>query len=69
MGSVLGHDTEAHSQEAAACYSDKLKLLIHNLDLSYRLQWVGERKRDRYIFGSMRSMRILLRGAVEYITG
>ncbi|XP_012470531.1 uncharacterized protein LOC105788275 isoform X1 [Gossypium raimondii] len=44
MGSVLGHDTEAHSQEAAACYSDKLKLLIHNLDLSYRLQWVGERK-------------------------
>lgn len=24
--------------------ADSLKLLIHNLDLSYRLEWVGERK-------------------------
>lgn len=28
----------------ASTETDRLKLLIHNLDLSYRLQWVGERK-------------------------
>ncbi|KAL4333613.1 hypothetical protein GQ457_07G008100 [Hibiscus cannabinus] len=45
MGSVLGHSTDTNSPESAAkSYSDGLKLLIHNLDLSYRLQWVGKRK-------------------------
>ncbi|XP_022737520.1 uncharacterized protein LOC111290469 [Durio zibethinus] len=46
MGSILGHDGEADSQETARtlCYADRLKLLIHNLDLSYRLEWIGERK-------------------------
>ncbi|KAK8486860.1 hypothetical protein V6N13_026534 [Hibiscus sabdariffa] len=45
MGSVLGHSTDTNSPEnAAKSYSDGLKLLIHNLDLSYRLQWVGKRK-------------------------
>ncbi|KAK6137386.1 hypothetical protein DH2020_028858 [Rehmannia glutinosa] len=28
----------------ASTEMDRLKLLIHNLDLSYRLEWVGERK-------------------------
>ncbi|KAE8675729.1 hypothetical protein F3Y22_tig00111648pilonHSYRG00401 [Hibiscus syriacus] len=45
MGSVLGYSTEANSPESAAkSYSDGLKLLIHSLDLSYLLQWVGKRK-------------------------
>ncbi|XVF13059.1 hypothetical protein REPUB_Repub08aG0175100 [Reevesia pubescens] len=46
MGSVLGHDREASSPDSARslCYADRLKLLIHNLDLSYRLEWISERK-------------------------
>ncbi|OMP06069.1 hypothetical protein COLO4_08358 [Corchorus olitorius] len=46
MGSVLGHDKEANSQETpkSLSYADRLKHLIHNLDLSYRLEWIGERK-------------------------
>ncbi|CAK7335612.1 unnamed protein product [Dovyalis caffra] len=46
MASILGHDSQANVQEKArdSTYADSLKLLIHNLDLSYRLQWVGERK-------------------------
>lgn len=46
MGSVLGHDSEANSPESAKSlsYADRLEHLIHNLDLSYRLQWIGERK-------------------------
>ncbi|XP_017234701.1 uncharacterized protein LOC108208690 isoform X2 [Daucus carota subsp. sativus] len=46
MASVLGNGRHAGSQEnaRASTETDRLKLLIHNLDLSYRLQWVGERK-------------------------
>lgn len=46
MASVLGNGRQASSQENARASNetDRLKLLIHNLDLSYRLQWVGERK-------------------------
>ncbi|XVE81715.1 hypothetical protein DITRI_Ditri15bG0087900 [Diplodiscus trichospermus] len=45
MGSVLGHDREANSPESAKSlnYADRLKLLIHNLDLSYGLEWIGKR--------------------------
>ncbi|KAJ3686222.1 hypothetical protein LUZ61_015386 [Rhynchospora tenuis] len=45
MNSILGHDKRAN-QEAKACElseADHMRLLIHNLDLSYRLQWVGVR--------------------------
>ncbi|KAJ4835494.1 hypothetical protein Tsubulata_015486 [Turnera subulata] len=46
MASVLGDDRQANVQENARSLShmDNLKLLIHNLDLSYRLEWVGNRK-------------------------
>ncbi|XVF52982.1 hypothetical protein PTKIN_Ptkin05aG0061600 [Pterospermum kingtungense] len=46
MGSVLGHDREANTQETPRSmnYADRSKHLIHNLDLSYRLEWIGERK-------------------------
>ncbi|KAK6263168.1 hypothetical protein QUC31_008984 [Theobroma cacao] len=44
MGSILGHDREANAQETVRSYTDKLKLLSHNLDLSYRLEWIGQRK-------------------------
>lgn len=46
MASVLGNGRQISSQENARALNetDRLKLLIHNLDLSYRLQWVGERK-------------------------
>lgn len=29
---------------SSVSHADSLKQLIHNLDLSYRLEWVGERK-------------------------
>ncbi|CAH9124813.1 unnamed protein product [Cuscuta epithymum] len=38
-----GHNTSKESFEASN-EMDKLKLLIHNIDLSYRLEWAGERK-------------------------
>ncbi|CAK9141951.1 unnamed protein product [Ilex paraguariensis] len=46
MASVMGDDKQSSSQENTGGLSDtdRLKLLIHNLDLSYRLEWVGERK-------------------------
>ncbi|KAJ8764831.1 hypothetical protein K2173_010296 [Erythroxylum novogranatense] len=46
MASILGQDRQASLQESAKGlnYTDSLKLLIHNLDLSYRLEWIGERK-------------------------
>ncbi|KAJ6962346.1 hypothetical protein NC652_001107 [Populus alba x Populus x berolinensis] len=46
MASILGHDNRANLQDKAwdSTYADNLKFLMHNLDLSYQLQWVGERK-------------------------
>lgn len=46
MANILGHDSQVNMQEKArdSTYADSLKMLIHNLDLSYRLQWVSERK-------------------------
>ncbi|KAI8546278.1 hypothetical protein RHMOL_Rhmol07G0104800 [Rhododendron molle] len=46
MASIMGDDRHANAKENAASSSDvdRLKLLLHNLDLSYRLEWVGERK-------------------------
>ncbi|XP_043717014.1 uncharacterized protein LOC122665016 isoform X2 [Telopea speciosissima] len=46
MASIMGHDKQVNSLEKARGSNamDSLKLLIHNLDLSYRLEWVGERK-------------------------
>ncbi|KAL2547655.1 Transducin/WD40 repeat-like superfamily protein [Forsythia ovata] len=46
MASALGNDRHANSPGNGQDSSemDRLVLLIHNLDLSYRLEWVGERK-------------------------
>ncbi|KZV15370.1 hypothetical protein F511_20355 [Dorcoceras hygrometricum] len=46
LSSVLCDDGEANSPGSNKSSSevDRLKLLIHNLDLSYRLEWVGEKK-------------------------
>lgn len=46
MASIMGHDRQSNFQDnTRSCNeADSLKLLIHNLDLSYRLEWVGERK-------------------------
>lgn len=46
MASILGHDRQANSQENTKGSGDMdcLKVLIHNIDLSYRLEWVGERR-------------------------
>ncbi|KAI9175137.1 hypothetical protein LWI28_027904 [Acer negundo] len=46
MANIMGHDGHGNLQENASSlsYADSLKLVIHNLDLSYRLEWVGERK-------------------------
>ncbi|XWS50012.1 hypothetical protein CRYUN_Cryun12cG0051800 [Craigia yunnanensis] len=46
MGSILGHDREANSQETprSLSYADRLELLSHNLDLSCWLKWIGEHK-------------------------
>ncbi|XP_062074431.1 uncharacterized protein LOC133778502 [Humulus lupulus] len=46
MASVMGHDRQVDFQDdpKVSSHPDNLKLLIHNVDLSYRLQWVGERK-------------------------
>lgn len=46
MASILGHDRQVNSQENTKGSGDMdcLKVLIHNIDLSYRLEWVGERR-------------------------
>ncbi|XP_073051979.1 uncharacterized protein [Primulina eburnea] len=46
LSSVLHDDGETNSPGSNKSSSevDRLKLLVHNLDLSYRLEWVGERK-------------------------
>ncbi|KAF7828220.1 WD repeat-containing protein 7 [Senna tora] len=46
MASILGSDGQPSLQENAkdSGHGDSLKQLLHNLDLTYRLEWVGERK-------------------------
>ncbi|GFP88939.1 WD repeat-containing protein 7 [Phtheirospermum japonicum] len=46
MANVLHDDGQANSpgNNKASTEMERLKLLIHNLDLSYRLEWVGDRK-------------------------
>lgn len=46
MGSIMGHDKQVNFQDnlKVSSHPDSLKLLIHNIDLSYRLEWVGDRK-------------------------
>ncbi|KAM7258244.1 hypothetical protein ACFE04_013985 [Oxalis oulophora] len=47
MASITNHDKSAISKENAnktTSHADSLKLVIQNLDLSYRLEWVGDRK-------------------------
>ncbi|GLU05862.1 hypothetical protein SLE2022_229390 [Rubroshorea leprosula] len=46
MASITRHDKEANLQESPRnlSYADNLKLLIQNLDLSYRLEWISKRK-------------------------
>lgn len=46
MASVLSNERQTNLQENTRVLSemDRVKHLIHNLDLSYRLQWVGRRK-------------------------
>uniref|UniRef100_A0A0D9WQN8 Uncharacterized protein n=1 Tax=Leersia perrieri TaxID=77586 RepID=A0A0D9WQN8_9ORYZ len=43
ISSILGHDKHPNSETKVRELdeADNLKLLLHNLDLSYRLQWVG----------------------------
>ncbi|TMW88317.1 hypothetical protein EJD97_018710 [Solanum chilense] len=44
--SVFSKEGDANSQENtnASNESDRLKQLLHNIDLSYRLEWVGQKK-------------------------
>ncbi|XP_030453867.2 uncharacterized protein LOC115675382 isoform X1 [Syzygium oleosum] len=45
MASILGPGGQSSPQEKLDCAGeDSLNILIHNLDLSYRLEWAGERK-------------------------
>ncbi|WCJ26372.1 Transducin/WD40 repeat-like superfamily protein [Euphorbia peplus] len=46
MASIMDHDRPTDLQENARFSScpDNLKMLLQNLDLSYRLEWIGERK-------------------------
>ncbi|XP_039142802.1 uncharacterized protein LOC120280128 [Dioscorea cayenensis subsp. rotundata] len=46
MASIAGHDKRVNSQEKTREMddADTLRLLLHNLDLSYRLQWIDGRK-------------------------
>ncbi|XAR55096.1 hypothetical protein NMG60_11030485 [Bertholletia excelsa] len=44
MATVMGHDKRSKEHAGGFDDVDRLKLLIHNLDLSYRLEWVGEKK-------------------------
>ncbi|KAK1322377.1 hypothetical protein QJS10_CPA03g00289 [Acorus calamus] len=46
MASIIGDGSQMKSKEKSGGLSDvdHLKLLLHNLDLSYRLEWDGERK-------------------------
>ncbi|KAM0933193.1 putative transcription factor WD40-like family [Dioscorea sansibarensis] len=46
MASIAGHDERVSSQEKTRDMDDieRLKLLLHSLDLSYRLQWIDGRK-------------------------
>ncbi|PON39898.1 Regulatory associated protein of TOR [Parasponia andersonii] len=46
MASIMGHNRQVDFQEnpKVSNHPDNLKLLIHNVDLSYRLEWFGERK-------------------------
>jgi hypothetical protein len=43
ISSILGHDKHQNSETKTRELdeADNLKLLLHNLDLSYRLQWVS----------------------------
>uniref|UniRef100_A0A6V7QW68 Uncharacterized protein n=1 Tax=Ananas comosus var. bracteatus TaxID=296719 RepID=A0A6V7QW68_ANACO len=45
MASIIGNGKQANSRDKLRELNDadNLKLLIHNLDLSYRLQWIGGR--------------------------
>ncbi|XP_008795027.2 uncharacterized protein LOC103710884 [Phoenix dactylifera] len=45
MANIIGHTKGVNAQDRAMELdeADSLKLLIHNLDLSYRLQWIGGR--------------------------
>ncbi|KAJ6714412.1 hypothetical protein OIU85_025966 [Salix viminalis] len=42
--SALSFAPDGEEKARDSTYADSLKLLIHNLDLSYQLQWVGKRK-------------------------
>ncbi|KAJ8526965.1 hypothetical protein K7X08_029442 [Anisodus acutangulus] len=46
MASVFCKDGDANSQEKtnASNEMDRFKHLLHNIDLSYRIEWVGQRK-------------------------
>ncbi|XP_019224638.1 PREDICTED: uncharacterized protein LOC109206281 isoform X2 [Nicotiana attenuata] len=46
MASVFGKDGEANPKENtnASNELDRFKQLLHNIDLSYRIEWVGQRK-------------------------
>lgn len=43
MANIMG-DSNLQEHAGSLSYVDSLKLLIQNLDLSYRLEWVGNRK-------------------------
>ncbi|KAL5718665.1 hypothetical protein ACHQM5_011544 [Ranunculus cassubicifolius] len=55
MDSVLGHDRRSTSEEKLKSSSElesPRRLLLYNLDLSYRLEWVGDRKVQLTRFGN-----------------
>ncbi|OVA02109.1 WD40 repeat [Macleaya cordata] len=75
MATITGHDRQVSSPERTRGLSDvdSLKLVLHNLDLSYRIEWVGERKliltRHGHELGSFQLSLGLFHGQAKFLYG